>query len=137
GRAGGRARPNAGGRSCRTVWPGRCTGLRAPAPGGALNDGRRSGTLLDAWSPDERREPTAGEHRRACRAGQRVEGRAVNTSLNAQRRAAESADLAGGAEVDLLVVGGGVTGAGVALDAASRGLSVALLEARDLAFGTS
>ncbi|WP_367138701.1 glycerol-3-phosphate dehydrogenase/oxidase [Saccharothrix sp. HUAS TT1] len=39
--------------------------------------------------------------------------------------------------VDLLVVGGGVTGAGVALDAASRGLSVCLLEAHDLAFGTS
>ena len=38
---------------------------------------------------------------------------------------------------DLVVVGGGVTGAGVALDAATRGLSVALLEARDLAFGTS
>jgi glycerol-3-phosphate dehydrogenase len=39
--------------------------------------------------------------------------------------------------VDLLVVGGGVTGAGVALDAATRGLSVALVEAHDLAFGTS
>ncbi|MFJ4164148.1 FAD-dependent oxidoreductase [Microbacterium sp. NPDC089698] len=39
--------------------------------------------------------------------------------------------------VDLLVVGGGITGAGVALDAASRGLSVALIEAEDLAFGTS
>lgn len=37
----------------------------------------------------------------------------------------------------MLVVGGGVTGAGVALDAASRGLSVALVEARDLAWGTS
>lgn len=40
-------------------------------------------------------------------------------------------------EVDVLVVGGGITGAGVALDAASRGLSVTLIEARDLAFGTS
>ena len=39
--------------------------------------------------------------------------------------------------VDVLVVGGGVTGAGVALDAATRGLSVALVEGRDLAFGTS
>ncbi len=35
------------------------------------------------------------------------------------------------------MVGGGITGAGVALDAASRGLSVALLERRDLAHGTS
>jgi glycerol-3-phosphate dehydrogenase len=39
--------------------------------------------------------------------------------------------------VDVLVIGGGVTGAGAALDAASRGLSVALLEARDWAAGTS
>ena len=37
----------------------------------------------------------------------------------------------------MLVVGGGVTGAGVALDAASRGLSTALVEARDFAAGTS
>src|SRR3954470_5621640 len=39
--------------------------------------------------------------------------------------------------VDVVVIGGGVTGAGAALDAASRGLSVALLEARDWASGTS
>jgi len=61
----------------------------------------------------------------------------VSSALNAGRRAAELAALAGGEVVDVLVVGGGVTGAGIALDAASRGLSVALLEARDLAFGTS
>ncbi|MDN5743848.1 MAG: FAD-dependent oxidoreductase, partial [Nocardioidaceae bacterium] len=41
------------------------------------------------------------------------------------------------AEVDVLVVGLGVTGAGVALDAASRGLSVLAVDAHDLAFGTS
>src|SRR5499427_6191790 len=40
-------------------------------------------------------------------------------------------------ELDVLVVGGGVVGAGVALDAATRGLSVGLLEARDFASGTS
>jgi glycerol-3-phosphate dehydrogenase len=39
--------------------------------------------------------------------------------------------------VDVLVIGGGVTGAGAALDAASRGLTVALIEARDWAAGTS
>lgn len=38
---------------------------------------------------------------------------------------------------DLLVIGGGVNGAGIALDAASRGLTVALIEAHDLASGTS
>ncbi|OAA26052.1 glycerol-3-phosphate dehydrogenase [Frankia sp. EI5c] len=59
------------------------------------------------------------------------------SSLTADRRARELADLSGGTVVDLLVVGGGVTGVGVALDAASRGLSVALVEAHDLAFGTS
>ena len=42
-----------------------------------------------------------------------------------------------GGELDVLVVGGGVVGAGVALDAATRGLSVALVEARDCASGTS
>lgn len=40
-------------------------------------------------------------------------------------------------EFDLLVIGGGITGAGIALDAASRGLSVALVEMIDFASGTS
>ena len=40
-------------------------------------------------------------------------------------------------ELDVLVVGGGITGVGIALDAASRGLSVGLIEADDLAAGTS
>lgn len=39
--------------------------------------------------------------------------------------------------VDVVVVGGGVTGAGVALDAANRGLSVALVESNDFGSGTS
>jgi glycerol-3-phosphate dehydrogenase len=40
-------------------------------------------------------------------------------------------------EFDVVVVGGGITGAGVALDAASRGYSVALVERADFASGTS
>lgn len=40
-------------------------------------------------------------------------------------------------EFDVVVVGGGITGAGVALDAAARGYSVALLERSDYASGTS
>ncbi|MEM9142944.1 MAG: glycerol-3-phosphate dehydrogenase/oxidase [Bacteroidota bacterium] len=40
-------------------------------------------------------------------------------------------------EFDLLVIGGGITGGGIALDAASRGLKVALLEKGDFASGTS
>ncbi|MGY1609806.1 glycerol-3-phosphate dehydrogenase/oxidase [Geodermatophilus sp. SYSU D00700] len=56
--------------------------------------------------------------------------------LTVARRAADLEALAGG-DVDVVVVGGGVTGAGVALDAAVRGLSVVLLERADLAAGTS
>lgn len=58
-------------------------------------------------------------------------------ALNAGRRAAEIGRLAEGEGVDVVVIGGGITGAGVALDAASRGLRVALVERRDLANGTS
>ncbi|WP_019631509.1 glycerol-3-phosphate dehydrogenase/oxidase [Actinomadura atramentaria] len=58
------------------------------------------------------------------------------SSLNAARRARDLAALPGEV-VDVLVVGLGATGAGVALDAAARGFSVAAIDARDLAFGTS
>src|SRR5690606_2927582 len=58
------------------------------------------------------------------------------TSLNATRRERELAALPDEV-VDVLVVGLGATGAGAALDAASRGLSVAAIDAHDLAFGTS
>lgn len=40
-------------------------------------------------------------------------------------------------EFDVLIIGGGITGAGIALDAASRGLKTALIEKNDFAFGTS
>jgi len=43
----------------------------------------------------------------------------------------------GDTELDVLVIGGGVVGTGAALDAATRGLSVGLVEARDFASGTS
>ncbi len=56
--------------------------------------------------------------------------------LGPQQRAAAWQALDGG-DVEVLVVGGGVTGAGVALDAATRGLRTALVEARDFASGTS
>ena len=57
-----------------------------------------------------------------------------NLSPEHRRRSLEA--LAGG-DLDLLVVGGGITGAGAALDAAARGLSVALVERTDLAAGAS
>ena len=75
---------------------------------------------------------TAGCGRRTARlAGADVCGRARPTS---RRRAL---DALGSGDLDLLVVGGGITGAGAALDAATRGLRVGLVEARDLAAGTS
>ncbi|MBM9476761.1 glycerol-3-phosphate dehydrogenase/oxidase [Nakamurella flavida] len=55
--------------------------------------------------------------------------------LNAGQRAESLAAAAAG--VDVLVIGAGITGAGCALDAASRGLSVALVDAGDIAVGTS
>jgi glycerol-3-phosphate dehydrogenase len=61
-----------------------------------------------------------------------------HTDLNAARRLADLDALRDAREpLDVLVVGGGVTGAGAALDAAARGLRVALVERRDLAWGTS
>jgi glycerol-3-phosphate dehydrogenase len=60
-----------------------------------------------------------------------------SAALTVARRDADLDALADGAEVDLLVVGLGVTGAGVALDAASRGLRVVAVDAHDIAFGTS
>ena len=56
--------------------------------------------------------------------------------LDARDRSAALHRLAAG-PLDVLVVGGGITGAGAALDAASRGLRVGLVESRDLAAGTS
>ncbi|WP_051198351.1 glycerol-3-phosphate dehydrogenase/oxidase [Gordonia shandongensis] len=57
--------------------------------------------------------------------------------LSRGRRADELGRLGDTPSVDLVVIGGGVTGAGVALDAAARGLRTVLVERRDLAFGTS
>src|SRR5262249_52470906 len=58
-------------------------------------------------------------------------------SLNRKQRDRDLEAIDAGETLDLLVIGGGVTGAGIALDAATRGLSVALVERRDLASGTS
>jgi glycerol-3-phosphate dehydrogenase len=60
----------------------------------------------------------------------------TSTRLNAARRSVELAAVADGT-VDVVVIGGGITGTGIALDAATRGLSVVLVEKHDLAFGTS
>ncbi|WP_169581620.1 MULTISPECIES: glycerol-3-phosphate dehydrogenase/oxidase [Microbacterium] len=60
-----------------------------------------------------------------------------SSALSAARRVRELEALADGRPVDVLVIGGGVTGAGIALDAASRGMRTVLVERHDLAHGTS
>ncbi|WP_433891887.1 glycerol-3-phosphate dehydrogenase/oxidase [Streptomyces sp. CA-111067] len=58
------------------------------------------------------------------------------TTLGPAQRAEALAKMAE-QELDILVIGGGVVGAGTALDAATRGLTTGLVEARDWASGTS
>lgn len=58
-------------------------------------------------------------------------------TLSPAARASTLERLRSGEELDVLVVGGGVVGCGVALDAVTRGLSTGLIEARDYASGTS
>ncbi len=58
------------------------------------------------------------------------------SALGPQQRAAAWERL-GAEQFDVVVIGGGVVGSGCALDAATRGLKVALVEARDFASGTS
>jgi glycerol-3-phosphate dehydrogenase len=62
----------------------------------------------------------------------RLDEGARAAALEAMAASADGKD-----EFDLLVIGGGITGAGVALDAVSRGLRVALVEAQDWGGGTS
>ena len=65
-----------------------------------------------------------------------MSGTALSTSLTPNSRPGLLAEL-GGERFDLVIIGGGITGAGVARDAARRGLRVALVEASDFAAGTS
>jgi len=60
----------------------------------------------------------------------------TETSMDARRRGAMIEALTS-KTFDLVIIGGGINGAGIAHDAARRGLSVCLIEMRDLAFGTS
>ena len=59
-----------------------------------------------------------------------------NNSLNALKRSHTTQYLSD-EKFDILIIGGGITGAGIALDAASRGIKVALVEMQDFAAGTS
>lgn len=57
-------------------------------------------------------------------------------TINSATRLNDLEDMSSG-ELDVLIIGGGVTGAGIALDAASRGLTTGIVEAQDWASGTS
>jgi glycerol-3-phosphate dehydrogenase len=61
----------------------------------------------------------------------------VSSALTASSRVEALKALADPEGLDLLVIGGGVTGAGIAVDAASRGLTTGIVEAQDWADGTS
>ena len=60
-----------------------------------------------------------------------------DTALTTDQRNRALAAMSGDEGLDVLVVGGGVTGAGIALDAASRGLRTGIVEMGDWASGTS
>ena len=60
----------------------------------------------------------------------------LSSKLSPSARKEAITDLANN-DFDILVIGGGINGVGIALDAASRGLSVALVEEKDFASGTS
>ncbi|MFD2369194.1 glycerol-3-phosphate dehydrogenase/oxidase [Brevibacillus sp. GCM10020057] len=60
----------------------------------------------------------------------------MDTNFSANNRVAVLAGMAE-RELDLLVIGGGITGAGIALDACQRGIRVGLVEKSDFGFGTS
>src|SRR6478735_10742431 len=80
------------------------------------------------------RAPTAG---RQDRDGADMRTAALTPRLRDDALAALRATTEGGPELDVLVIGGGVTGAGIALDAVTRGLSTAVIDAQDWASGTS
>ena len=61
----------------------------------------------------------------------------ATVALSSQARSAALDAMSSGGELDVLIIGGGVTGAGSALDAVTRGLRVGIVEARDWSSGTS
>ena len=67
----------------------------------------------------------------------RDETKGVLGSLLGDERSKEGSEKGDAEPYDLLVIGGGATGAGIALDAATRGLKVAMVEREDFAAGTS
>lgn len=85
----------------------------------------------------EVKSPTIGHSIRQRKWSLIVHDSRLNAASRLEAIARLEASAEPGLELDVLVIGGGVTGAGVALDAAARGLSVAIVEAQDWGAGTS
>ena len=83
--------------------------------------------------------PLRTKHVSPSRASATIKGwkASVNPRTVAMLSRARAIEEIAGQSFEVVVIGGGITGAGVALDAASRGYSVALLEKGDYAVGTS
>ena len=128
GGAGWTTRSSASGRRISTI----VRAYPAHAPALSVTVGRLG--RLEASRCRRRRRPSlrrrAGASAEACERCGRLDPCTPLTARTALRRLADE-------EFDVLVIGGGVTGAGVALDAASRGLRTALVEKGDFASGTS
>ena len=108
--------------------------------------------LRDNWQEDRRWTPQIDDEQRQARVRRLAEGRATDpglgrgmrwtsmystTSRPRSGRARRALRRLADEQLDVLVIGAGVTGAGAALDAVTRGLRVGLVEARDFAAGTS
>jgi glycerol-3-phosphate dehydrogenase len=66
-----------------------------------------------------------------------LEEKVIKRARKLPPRAEQIQTLQSGEEYDVLIIGGGATGAGCALDSCTRGLKTALVEASDFASGTS
>lgn len=66
-----------------------------------------------------------------------LEEKVIKRARKLPPRAEQITSLQSGEEYDVLIIGGGATGAGCALDSCTRGLKTALVEANDFASGTS
>lgn len=102
------------------------------ASAAAANAKSANAASVNAQSPSSAPASVSGSSTTSAAAAQGIDADTPATD----RRSAVFAGLET-QEFDLIVVGGGATGLGVALDAALRGLTVALLEAHDFAKGTS
>lgn len=80
---------------------------------------------------------SSGTHSEKSKIGDRIKDKLSHGRAGEGDQGLEPQDGAEDASYDLLVIGGGATGAGIALDAATRGLKVALVERDDYSSGTS